>query len=98
LLLFAGGNPEQELLNNVFREDLNRPLDKLKDEYRMVVLLADVEGFSYPEIAGILELPVGTVRSRLARARSWLQRSLWQQAVDTGFIQDPAERLRSDAP
>ena len=98
LLLFAGSNPEQEFLNNVLREDLNRALDKLKDEYRIVVLLADVEGFSYPEIAEILEIPVGTVRSRLARARSRLQNSLWQQAIDMGFIKDPAERLRSDAP
>lgn len=96
LLMFMGNNPEQEFLNNVLREDLNRALDKLKEEYRMVVLLADVEGFSYPEIGEILGIPVGTVRSRLARARSRLQKSLWQQAIDTGFVEDPADRLRSD--
>ncbi|MDH3980416.1 MAG: sigma-70 family RNA polymerase sigma factor [Gammaproteobacteria bacterium] len=98
LLLFWGSNPEQEFLNNVLREDLARALDKLKDEYRMVVLLSDVEGFSYPEIAAILDIPVGTVRSRLARARSRLQKSLWQQAIDTGFVKDPADRLRSETP
>lgn len=98
LLLFWGNNPEQEFLNNVLREDLAKALDKLKDDYRIVVLLADVEGFSYPEIATILEIPVGTVRSRLARARSRLQKSLWQQAIDTGFVEDPAKRLRSDTP
>ena len=98
LLLFWGSNPEQEFLNNILREDLANALDKLKDEYRMVVLLADVEGFSYPEIAAILEIPVGTVRSRLARARSRLQKSLWQQAIDTGFVEDPADRLRSEKP
>jgi RNA polymerase sigma-70 factor (ECF subfamily) len=98
LLLFWGSNPEQEFLNNVLREDLANALDKLKDEYRMVVLLSDVEGFSYPEIAAILDIPVGTVRSRLARARSRLQKTLWQQAIDTGFIEDPADRLRSDIP
>lgn len=98
LLLFWGNNPEQEFLNNVLREDLAKALDKLKDEYRIVVLLADVEGFSYQEIAAILEIPVGTVRSRLARARSRLQKSLWQQAIDTGFVEDPADRLRSDIP
>jgi RNA polymerase sigma-70 factor (ECF subfamily) len=98
LLLFWGSNPEQEFLNNVLREDLARAIDKLKDEYRMVVLLSDVEGFSYPEIAAMLDIPVGTVRSRLARARSRLQKSLWQQAIDTGFIKDTADRLRSDTP
>jgi len=96
LLLFWGANPEQEFLNNVLREDLARALDKLTVEYRMVVLLADVEGFSYPEIATILDIPVGTVRSRLARARSRLQKSLWQHAIDTGFAAEPADRLRSD--
>jgi len=97
-LLFLGSNPEQEFLNNVLHEDLARALDRLKEKYRMVVLLADVEGFSYPEIAEILDIPVGTVRSRLARARSRLQKSLWQHAIDTGFIEAPATPLRSDTP
>jgi RNA polymerase sigma-70 factor (ECF subfamily) len=98
LLLFWGGNPEQEFLNNVLREDLARALDQLSEAYRIVVLLSDVEGFSYPEIAAMLDIPLGTVRSRLARARSRLQKTLWQQAIDTGFIADPGERLRSDTP
>jgi RNA polymerase sigma-70 factor (ECF subfamily) len=97
LLLFWGANPEQEFLNNVLREDLAKALDKLPEEYRIVVLLSDVEGFSYPEIAAILDIPLGTVRSRLARGRSRLQKSLWQQAIDTGFVTDPAERLRSES-
>jgi RNA polymerase sigma-70 factor (ECF subfamily) len=96
LLLFWGANPEQEFVNNLLREDLARALDKLMEEYRIVVLLSDVEGFSYPEIAAILDIPLGTVRSRLARARSRLQKSLWQQAIDTGFIRDPAERPGSE--
>lgn len=66
------------------------------EEYRIVVLLSDVEGFSYPEIAAILDIPLGTVRSRLARTRSRLQKSLWQQAIDTGFVRDPAERPGSE--
>ncbi len=97
-LLFWGSNPEQEFLNNVLRDDLCRALDQLKDEYRVVVLLSDVEGFSYPEIADILEIPVGTVRSRLSRARSRLQRSLWQHAVDSGFIERPADEFRREIP
>jgi RNA polymerase sigma factor (sigma-70 family) len=97
-LLFWGNNPEQEFLNNVLRDDLCRALGQLKEEYRMVVLLADVEEFSYPEIAEILDVPVGTVRSRLSRARSRLQRSLWQHAVDSGFIERPADEFRSETP
>jgi RNA polymerase sigma-70 factor, ECF subfamily len=98
LLMFWGANPEQEFLNNILREDLARALDGLTEDYRIVVLLSDVEGFTYPEIAAILDIPVGTVRSRLARARSRLQKALWQQAIDTGFVSDPAEHLRSDSP
>jgi RNA polymerase sigma-70 factor (ECF subfamily) len=97
-LLFWGSNPEQEFLNNVLRDDIGRALDKLTEEYRIVVLLSDVEGFSYPEIAAMLEIPIGTVRSRLARARSRLQKSLWQHAIETGFATDRTGQLRSDAP
>ena len=97
-LLFWGSNPEQEFLNNVLRDDLCRALDQLKEEYRIVVLLSDVQGFSYPEIAEILEIPVGTVRSRLSRARSRLQKSLWQHAIDTGFVERPADEFRSKTP
>ena len=79
------GNPEQEFLDRVLREDLERGLADLPEHYRVVVLLADVEGFKYAEIADVLELPVGTVRSRLARARSALQKSLWAVAQAHGL-------------
>jgi RNA polymerase sigma-70 factor (ECF subfamily) len=58
---------------------------RLPEHYRVVVVLADVEGLTYSEIAGALEVPVGTVRSRLARARSALQRTLWTVARDRGL-------------
>ena len=61
-------NPEEELLENVLDEDVQGALDKLPPDYRMVVLLADLEEFSYKEIAEILEVPVGTVMSRLLEA------------------------------
>ena len=54
-------------------------------EFRMVVLLADVEGFAYKEIAEILGIPRGTVMSRLFRGRRLLQRSLWDQAQAAGI-------------
>jgi RNA polymerase sigma-70 factor (ECF subfamily) len=83
LLWFA--NPEQEFLDKLLREDLDRALAALPEHYRLVVVLADVEGLKYGEIAEALDVPVGTVRSRLARARSALQRTLWHVARDHGL-------------
>jgi RNA polymerase sigma-70 factor (ECF subfamily) len=83
LLWFA--NPEQEFLDKLLREDLDRALAALPEHYRIVVVLADVEGLKYSEIAAALDLPIGTVRSRLARARSALQRRLWDVALEHGL-------------
>ncbi|MGH8720778.1 MAG: sigma-70 family RNA polymerase sigma factor [Burkholderiales bacterium] len=79
------GNPEQEFLDKLLREDLERALASLPEHYRVVVIMSDVEEFSYAEIAQTLALPVGTVRSRLARARAALQKVLWQQAGERGL-------------
>jgi RNA polymerase sigma-70 factor (ECF subfamily) len=84
-LLWWGSNPEQEFLDRLLRGDLERAVDALPEVFRIVVILADLQGFSYQEIAGVLEIPIGTVRSRLARGRSLLQRALWQHAVDAGL-------------
>jgi RNA polymerase sigma-70 factor (ECF subfamily) len=58
----------------------------------MPVLLADLEGFSYKEIAEILDVPIGTVMSRLHRGRKQLQRTLWEFASKRGLVPDGAER------
>jgi RNA polymerase sigma-70 factor (ECF subfamily) len=84
-LLWWGSNPEQEFLDKLFREDLERAVDALPDSFREVVILADLQGFSYREIADVLGIPIGTVRSRLARGRALLQRALWRHAVDAGL-------------
>jgi RNA polymerase sigma-70 factor (ECF subfamily) len=89
LLWFA--NPEQEFLDKLLREDLDRALAALPEHYRVVVVLADVEGLKYDEIAETLDVPVGTVRSRLARARGALQRTLWDVARDHGLQTSRAE-------
>lgn len=83
------GNPEQEFLNKLLREEIERALDILPEQYRVVVVLAEVEGLTYPEIAEALGVPVGTVRSRLARGRCLLQKMLWQQAKDRGIGTGP---------
>lgn len=80
------GNPEESAIVNLLREDLDRALDALPDAHRVVVVLVDVQGYSYPEAAAVLRVPVGTVRSRLSRARAQLQRALWRHAQEAGLV------------
>lgn len=77
------GNPEQEFINNLLREDLIKAIDELPENFRIVLVLAEIEGFPYQEIADMLEVPIGTVRSRLSRARSMLQKTLWKYVNET---------------
>jgi RNA polymerase sigma-70 factor (ECF subfamily) len=79
------GSPEQDFLDRLLREDLVRAIEALPERFRIVVVLADVQGLSYGEIAGSLEVPIGTVRSRLARGRAALQKALWDHACDAGL-------------
>jgi RNA polymerase sigma-70 factor (ECF subfamily) len=79
------GTPEQKFLDRLLREDLVRAIEALPDPFRDVVVMADVQGLSYSEIAGLLEVPIGTVRSRLARGRGLLQKALWEHACDAGL-------------
>lgn len=79
------GNPEQRLLDKLLREDIERALDSLPEEFRVAVVMVEIWGFSYAEAADALDAPVGTVRSRLARGRSQLQRALWRQADQLGI-------------
>lgn len=82
------GNPEQEFVRKLLRRDLECAVDALPDTFRVVVVLAELEGFAYHEIADMLEVPVGTVRSRLARGRALLQKALWQQALAAGLVHE----------
>ncbi len=65
---------------------MKEAIEDLPENFRMAVLLADVEGFSYKEIAEIIEVPIGTVMSRLHRGRKQLQRRLWDLAVERGLV------------
>jgi RNA polymerase sigma-70 factor (ECF subfamily) len=80
------GTPEQEFLDKLLREDLERAIDALPDVYRVAVVMADLQGQSYEVIGELLNIPIGTVRSRLARGRSLLQKRLWDHAVDAGLV------------
>lgn len=86
------GNPEQEFLDRLLRADVERAVDLLPEPYRVVVVLADLQGLRYAEIAEALDVPVGTVRSRLARGRGLLQKSLWEHGRDAGLVQPPPDQ------
>lgn len=70
---------------DIFDDEINAAIDLLPDEYKIVVLLSDVEGFSYKEIANIIKHPIGTVMSRLHRARKMLQKRLLRYAKENGY-------------
>jgi RNA polymerase sigma-70 factor (ECF subfamily) len=69
-------NPEEYLLERVMSDDVLKAIDELPIDFRMTVILADIQEFSYKEIAEILDVPVGTVMSRLFRGRKQLQKAL----------------------
>ncbi|HEY4026467.1 MAG TPA: sigma-70 family RNA polymerase sigma factor [Candidatus Dormibacteraeota bacterium] len=77
--------PEAEVLDRIATEEVVRAVEKLPELHREVVLLVDVEGFSYKDAAEVLGVPIGTVMSRLHRARRQLQRSLWDYAHESGI-------------
>ncbi len=79
---------KEDFLENLFDDDVKEALDNLPYQFRLVVLLCDVEGFSYNEIANIIDAPSGTVMSRLFRGRKLLQRYLWNYAKTRGYITD----------
>lgn len=84
----SDGDPGVELFDGLLGEQVEEALKALPDEYRVSVLLCDVEGMSYEEIAETLGIPIGTVRSRLARGRAMLRARLAQYALKEGMIKE----------
>jgi RNA polymerase sigma-70 factor (ECF subfamily) len=84
--LGEAGNPETEVLNRMMEAEVREGLEALPLQFRAAVLLADVQGFTYKEIADILGIPVGTVMSRLSRGRHLLQRRLWEYARNRHLV------------
>jgi RNA polymerase sigma-70 factor (ECF subfamily) len=88
------GSAEEEVLERIPDEDVKRALESLPENFRMPVMLADVEGFSYKEIAEIMDTPIGTVMSRLHRGRKALEKALWETARQRGLV----DGERTDEP
>lgn len=81
-------DPAKIILERFAEQDIISAIDKLPDGYRETVILSDLQGLSYEDIAKALDIPIGTVRSRLNRGRSRLQKALWEEAVKSGYITD----------
>lgn len=94
----AGRSAEEEVLDRFTEAEVKEALESLPEQFRIVVLLADVEGFSYKEIAEILGIPIGTVMSRLHRGRRGLQKRLYEFGRRRGLVEpspgEPAEVTR----
>ena len=79
-------DPQGAFFDKIVDDQVLRAIDQLPVAFRETLVLSDVEGMSYQEIAGILGVPVGTVKSRLFRARQLLQGKLYDYAVEMGYI------------
>ena len=82
---------EDELMDTFSDAEVKAAVEDLPEIFRMAVLLADVEGFSYKEIAEMLDIPIGTVMSRLHRGRKALQKRLLDYAVNHGLADRPSD-------
>jgi len=85
----AGRSAEDEVLDHFTEAEVKEAIEALPEQFRMAVLLGDVEGFSYKEIAEILDIPIGTVMSRLHRGRRALQKRLYEFGRQRGLVDEP---------
>ena len=95
---FGCGDVESALLGRMVSADVERALAAVPQDFRMAVILADLEDFSYKEIAEIMDCPAGTVMSRLYRGRKILQGLLHKYAVEQGIIQPGTLKGFPDPP
>lgn len=87
----ASDSAEDEMLKFFPEDAIVEALDQLPEEYRLAVILADIQGFAYKEIAEILDIQIGTVMSRLHRGRSRLQMALYDHAKARGLVHEPSD-------
>jgi RNA polymerase sigma-70 factor (ECF subfamily) len=83
--------PDRLLFDNVFGAEIESALHKVPEDFRLAVILSDIEGLSYQEIADATNVPIGTVRSRIARGRALLRKELEPFARREGFLKESDE-------
>src|SRR5438105_12782758 len=89
----AGRSAEDQVLEHFTESEIKEALESLPEQFRIAVLLGDVEGFSYKEIAEILDIPIGTVMSRLHRGRRALQKRLYEFGRQRGLVDEPQGKV-----
>jgi RNA polymerase sigma-70 factor (ECF subfamily) len=82
--------PDRVLLDETVGAEIEEALAKVPEDFRLAVILSDLEGLSYQEIADITQVPIGTVRSRIARGRSILRKALEEYALSEGYLRNGA--------
>lgn len=83
--------PETIVLDSLVDSDIIEAIDDLPEQFRLAVVLSDIEGFSYAEMAEIMDVPMGTVMSRLHRGRKALQKRLWELARERGIVKGASQ-------
>lgn len=90
------GIDNEEIFLDLFGDEVNRFLTELPEEFRKSLILCDLEGLSYQEIAELEDVPIGTVRSRISRARSFLREKLEDYAQELGYVSEAAGDHKAD--
>ncbi|KAF0151584.1 MAG: RNA polymerase sigma factor RpoE [Ignavibacteria bacterium] len=85
---------EQDAFSNLLDDEITKVLSALPEDFRTAIILSDIEGFTYEEIADFVDIPVGTVRSRLHRARKMLYAQLFDYAKDKGYLSRKKENKK----
>jgi RNA polymerase sigma-70 factor (ECF subfamily) len=83
---FVENDPESRFFASFIDEEVTRAVENLPPDFREVVVLSDIEGLNYAEIADVTGVPLGTVKSRLYRGRRMLQRALYEYAIEMGYL------------
>lgn len=87
-------NPERQMVGQGLSDDVEQALAEVPEDFRMAVILSDIRGFSYKEVAEMMETPIGTVMSRLFRGRRLLRKALWRFGMKEGYLRElPKEAL-----
>ena len=91
----ANKTPEKNYFFKELGEEINDALDKLPEDSRMIIMYIDLHEFSYKEVSEILDIPIGTVMSRLYRARKMLHSKLYKQAQSMGLIEEKSSTKKA---
>lgn len=85
---------QNDAFSEAFDDELTKSINSLPEDFRTIIILSDLEDFTYEEISEFVNIPVGTVRSRLHRARKTLYAKLYKYAMDKGYLRENLSKLK----